>query len=446
MVLLVGAFGATLLANARAEAARSDAERRFEQTRAIARSLLFDVFDEVSRVPASTRAREKLARTGLVYLDALAGDPSAPTDVRIEAGLGYLRLAQVVGGGQASQLGRYEDADALLKRSEEILGAVERADPGNPDVRLAMASLLVEQAGTDLYNENDPETARRQARRAQALLRERAQAPEAAPVFADAMRAEGDSYLWTEDYARALDLHLSAERFIAGLPEKARNDPRLMTIRAGNLRLLAEAHHKLGHVAEARAVLDQAVDINRATLASQPNDPLLRRRLITSLRYRAIVHRTNHRDALARQSIEEARSQAIKWRDRDPDDVGALQISALVSEVQAQILADLGRYRESFAAGDEALAAHRRMVRLAGDAPGALRSMAQAMRTDGGNHYNGGDYAGACRIWSDTLAIFAQLDRRGALTDFDRKNSAAETRAYLHRACDPPRPALGRSI
>lgn len=447
LLLLIGAFALTLLANARAERALADSENRFQETRAIAKTLLFEAFDQVSRVPGSTRARETLARTGLAYLEALAADESAPLDVRVEAGRGYLRLAQVVGGGQASQLGRYEDANALLARSEQILGPLARDHPDDPLVRQAMAALLIEQSAVNLYNNNEVGRARAQAQRAQALLRPNpASSLETARLHADAVRAEGDSILWAEDYAGARRSHLAAETFIAGLPAAMQRDLQMMSIRAGNLRLLGAAHHMLEQAAEARAVLDRAVAINQAVLRAQPDDPLFRRRVVTSLRYRAIVHRTNDRDELARESIEEARAEAQRMRERDPNDVGAMQLFTVVSEVQAQILADLGRFPESYATGEEGLAAHRRMVALAGDAPGALRSMVQAMRTHAGNHYNGRDYAGACGIWRKMLEIFAGLERRGALTDTDRNNAMSETRDYLRRACDPPRAGLGRSI
>ena len=93
-IALVAALTFTLLANARAQVARADAERRFEQTRAIAKSMLFGVYDDVSKVAGATAARQSLAKTGLAYLDALAADPAAPRNVRLEAGQGYLRLAQ----------------------------------------------------------------------------------------------------------------------------------------------------------------------------------------------------------------------------------------------------------------------------------------------------------------------------------------------------------------
>ena len=86
-VLLAAALGVTLQANVRAERARIQAEARFQQTRAIANSLLFEVFDEVSATAGSTRAREMLARTGLSYLEALAADETknggAPAGLRV---------------------------------------------------------------------------------------------------------------------------------------------------------------------------------------------------------------------------------------------------------------------------------------------------------------------------------------------------------------------------
>ena len=171
-----------------------------------------------------------------------------------------------------------------------------------------------------------------------------------------------------------------------------------------------------------------------------------RRRVVTSLRYRAIVHRTNDRDQHARESIEEAREQARILRDRDPADSGALQLYAVVSEVYAQVLSDLGRHQDAYRIGDEIRDAYRIMVERAGNAPGQLRSFAMALRSNAEVHYNGGDFSGACRIWSEVLEILAGLERRGALTDFDRNNALTQTRDFRTRTCNPPRQGLGRSI
>jgi len=447
LLLLVGAFAITLLANARAERALAQSENRFQETRAIAKALLFDAYDEVSRAPGSTRAREHLARTGLSYLEALAGDETAPLDVRVEAGRGYLRLAQVVGGGLSSQLGRYEDANALLARSEQILAPLVRAHPDEPSARHALAALRIEQSAVNLYNNNEVDSALAQAREAQTLLQPNPGADlVTARLYADAIRSEGDAFLWSEDFGRARARFLASEAFIERLPAAMKRDPQMVGLRAGNLRYLGEALHELHQTEPARAALDQAVTLHRAVLATQPDDPLLRRRVITTLRYRAIVHRTNERDQLARESIEEARDQSRILRDRDPSDVGALQLFAVTSEVYMQVLSDLGRHQDAYRIGTEIRDAYRIMVDRAGNAPGQLRSMAMALRSEAEVHYNGGDHEGACRTWTEVADILAGLERRGALAETDRNNAQTQTRDFLTRACNPPRAGLGPTI
>jgi hypothetical protein len=184
----------------------------------------------------------------------------------------------------------------------------------------------------------------------------------------------------------------------------------------------------------------------RARCSTGPSRSQLRRRLVTSLRYRAIVHRTNERDELARESIEQALAEARRLRDRDPSDIGSLQLFAVVSEVYMQTLSDLDRHVDAYRIAAEIRDAYRIMVERAGNAPGQLRSMAMALRSEAGVHYNGGDYPGACRAWADVARILDGLEQRGELTDFDRNNAQAETRDYLRRACNPPHSGLGASI
>ena len=116
----------------------------------------------------------------------------------------------------------------------------------------------------------------------------------------------------------------------------------------------------------------------------------------------------------------------------------------MVNEVYAQVLSDLGRHQDAYGSATKC-AMPIAMVARAGNAPGQLRSLAMAMRTNAEVHYNGGDYAGACRIWGEVLEIVTGLERRGALTDFDRNNALRDPR-LLGRACNPPRAGLGPRI
>jgi eukaryotic-like serine/threonine-protein kinase len=447
VMVLVGALVTTLVANARAVAARNEAEVRFSQTRAIANTLLFETFDEISKTPGSTKARAALARTGLTYLDALAKSSDAPLGLRTETGRGYTRLAEVIGGGQESQLGKFEDANALLAKAETILRPAFAAAPNDPAVIRAWAILRLKQAEINLSNNNRPLVARQQAREVQTLLAASVDA-EAVQAMIRAIETEGHSFVWVDEYAKGRDIHAKAEQYIKAKPPGIQNDARVLAARAANLRQMGEALHKLKQKELTRKTLDRSISFSRAAVNADPENPDLVRRLIAALRYAAVVHRTNYRDPEARAAIDEAVHLARRQRERDPADVGAMKIFALVAEVQAQIFGDQKQFAESFALGEEVIAAHRQMVALAGNAPGALRSMTAALSTHGGNHYTGGDYAGACRIWRQTLDNWEALDRRGVMTDTDRKNGWPEVLNYYNRSClgGPPRAGMGSEL
>ena len=443
---LVGALAVTLAANARAERAMAETEARFQQTRAIANAMLFEAYDEVSRVTGSTRARVILAQTGLDYLDALAADEDAPVDVRLEAARGFMRLSKVIGGGEASELGRVADATALLQRGEAILDDLRTRHPEHPGVRAAVAEMLTTRSGDALYNDNDAVRGRELAQEVLVLLGDNPeQDAETARVYAIALQAVGDSYGWEDNYEEARNAHQRAEQFIADLPEAIRSTQGVRNVRSANLRLLGEAHHKTGDENAARATLARAVEINRSLVSEDPESPTLIRKLTTSLWYSAVLHRSNGRDAEALVAIEEAVTLARRLKDRDPADAGALRLYGLVGEVHAQVLADQRAYARSFAMTEEVAGAFRELVELADGSPGSRRALAMALRTGGGNYYNGGAYVRACGAWREAKTIMETLDREGALSQTDRNNSLAEMRDYVARSCEggPPRRGVG---
>ena len=441
LTALVGGLITVSLANARIRAAEAEAQARFEQTRAIANALLFDVFDEVSRVEGATKARETLAKTAISYLDALAGMENAPPDVRAEAGRGYVRLAEVTGGGQSQSLGRYADANALLARADALLAPAHAASPGDEPTAIAFAILRLEQAGTNLYNNNDADTAREQAEQAeQAIAPFAANGAEQARLLATALQTQGDSFGWNNDFKGARPLHQKAEDVVAALPAPLQSDPKVRAARSANLRLLGESQHKLEMAPEARATLDQAVAINRSLLADSPDDPATLRKLAISLWYAAVVHRTNERDPQARAAIREAVQLADRMAAKDPNDAGALQMQAITGEVLAQVLADQKDIAGSKAAMAKVLKTHDHLVQLAGSTPGARRSRNSALRSSAGILYNLGDIPAACASWRELLTAYLALQSAGNLSEFDAQNALPETRGYIRDICEGGKP------
>ncbi|UPT61482.1 MAG: hypothetical protein M0D54_13755 [Hyphomonadaceae bacterium JAD_PAG50586_4] len=335
----------------------------------------------------------------------------------------------------------------MLDRADAILTPVFAREPGNSPAQHAMSQVLLERAGAALYNDNDPAAARAYALRVQDILRPIAtQDAQTARTYAVALQTQADTYGWDDEHRAALEYHLAAEAFIAGLPEHLRTDLSLMRARAANSRLLGETYHRLDQVEEARAALDRAVDLNRAVRDSAPNNPTYIRSLAISTWYRAVVHRSNGRDVEARASIEEAVANGRLLRERDANDAGAVRMLAIAEEVQAQVLADLRQFDESYLVGERVIAAHRDLVARAENAPGARRSLAAALMTHGGNSYNARQFARACTAWIEGRAIYRALDQDGQLSAADRARALSQAEDFTARACSPPRAGLGDQI
>ncbi|MES2152202.1 MAG: serine/threonine-protein kinase [Pseudomonadota bacterium] len=107
--LVIGA-GVALWQAREARAAREVAELRFDQTRQLARTMLFDVNDALEKGP--TAAREKLLATALLYLRQLAGDGALQPALRRDVASAYERLGDIAGNQVGDNLGRTKDAEA----------------------------------------------------------------------------------------------------------------------------------------------------------------------------------------------------------------------------------------------------------------------------------------------------------------------------------------------
>jgi eukaryotic-like serine/threonine-protein kinase len=436
LTLLVGALIAVLIANRDARIAQAESAARFAQTRSVAKALLFPVYDEVARVSGSTAAKAELARTGLAYLETLAASKQAPHDLKVEAGRGFVRLAEVTGGGLGGQMGRYPEAAVLRGRAEALLVPAYRARPDDPETALAYAALRLEQANASLYTDNLPDPARAHAEAAEAALRPFARnSADAAMRTALAIKFIGDAHSWNDDF-RTARVHLArAEAFQASLPPALQDDDRLLGARSASLRLLGEAQHKLGEVANARASIDRAIAINRVLVARQPDYPERQRKLAASLWYAGVVHRTNNRMAQARQSIAEALTITRLMTARDANDAGALSMFTAVAEIAAQLRADAGDDAGNRTMFAELRSVHDRLIAMGGDAPGPRRSLASVLHTQGASRQALGDAAGACRHWRETRDLYQQLADRGALSVFDRNNALANVTSELHQFC-----------
>ncbi|HET8774758.1 MAG TPA: protein kinase [Thermoanaerobaculia bacterium] len=96
------------------------AERRFDEVRSLARSVVFELHDAIAPLPGSTAARELLVRRALVYLDNLAEEASDNEELRTELAGAYMKIGDVQGLPYRANLGDTAGAMTSYRKALQI--------------------------------------------------------------------------------------------------------------------------------------------------------------------------------------------------------------------------------------------------------------------------------------------------------------------------------------
>jgi tetratricopeptide (TPR) repeat protein len=121
-------------------AERDRAERRFQDVRQLAKALIFEIEEQVAKLPGSTTVRGTLVARALTYLDRLASEAAGDLQLLHELAEAYLKLGDVQGRPGASNLGRSEHAGESYRKAIRMCEALVAAEPGNPRWEEALAS------------------------------------------------------------------------------------------------------------------------------------------------------------------------------------------------------------------------------------------------------------------------------------------------------------------
>ena len=152
-----------------AVAAQARAERRFNDVRRLANTVLFDYHDAIKNLPGATPIRARLVRDGLTYLDQLAGESANDPSLRRELASAYERVGDVQGGTTVANLGDTPGAIASYRKSLAILEPLHRVDSTNVDTRRALAS-VTQKLGVLLWETGDVGAALEKNRASLAML------------------------------------------------------------------------------------------------------------------------------------------------------------------------------------------------------------------------------------------------------------------------------------
>jgi tetratricopeptide (TPR) repeat protein/tRNA A-37 threonylcarbamoyl transferase component Bud32 len=150
-----------------AEAQHMRAERRFNDVRQLANSLIFDIHDSIRDLPGATPAKKLLIDRALQYLNSLSNEASGDVSLQRDLAAAYERVGTVQGDYLENNLGDAEGTLASYKRVLEIRTRIhENSRDWNDELALAQAHRLV---AHQLWANGNPGDARAPIERAIAI-------------------------------------------------------------------------------------------------------------------------------------------------------------------------------------------------------------------------------------------------------------------------------------
>lgn len=141
--LLVAAILGGVIATVReariAAANQNRAERRFNDVRKLANSLMFEIHDAIRDLPGSTAARRLLVTRALEYLDSLNEQSRGDASLQKELASAYERVGDVLGYPYAANLGDKPGALQSYRKALAMRESLALADPNDKHLQQDIA-------------------------------------------------------------------------------------------------------------------------------------------------------------------------------------------------------------------------------------------------------------------------------------------------------------------
>jgi eukaryotic-like serine/threonine-protein kinase len=313
---LVVGLGVALHQMRASDAARLLAERRFQQVRQMAGSLVFNHHDRISRLPGAIDARDALLADGVRYLDGLLAEGAPDPGLAREVAETYQRIA-VLQGEQFSP-------------SQEKLAEAE--------VNLSKALALLPR-----YIESP------------------AMAPAALHMASDMWLARAGQRVrfarLDEGLSALMQARIYAERAQTLLPQDAQATSRLASVE-GRLGLLlggTSGSANLGRLIDAQPHLQRAIDLLEPLVARYPGVAQWPHELAWAYNLNSVAARLAGRSADARRLAEKAVTHRDLALNLDPSNAHFKYQSAVARMLLAVALSAEGEHDRSLALHSEAM-------------------------------------------------------------------------------------------
>ncbi|MEM8982641.1 MAG: serine/threonine-protein kinase [Pseudomonadota bacterium] len=416
----------TLISQAylQAEAARAEASQRFDQVREIAKTLMFDVYDEIENIPGSASARKMLASIAQRYLETLSQGNAVPVDVRYDAAVGYARLAGIVDSEVPESSTERDDVAAAREQAERLFTGLldEHPEPGR--VYTELGRLHSQHANAIIYINNDVDAARVALDKAieafAAADRLLGSSVEIAALTFDARQNHADTYKWQNEFNQGLvlanELINDIEQFLAEHPGATE----IVFHHADALELRGQLHYFIDAYDYAVADYDSAI---AAYKTLQGNDSI-REKVDNGLvvagwsRGNTLVEIDRADDAVA--SFEPVIDILELRLSRDPADIKSQRTRAIVQGSLALAIVRQGDVEKAMQVMLESNAWFEKRVSNAPDTPALQRSIPLQYEMTGDLLSYADRDAEACSWYSRALAKWGDIEASIGLSEFDQ--------------------------
>jgi eukaryotic-like serine/threonine-protein kinase len=434
VVLLLAGAGAIAWEARVANLERAKAQRRFDDLRKLASSMVFEVNQSLAQYPGSTPARKLLVTRGLEYLDALANESQGDPSLQREVGTAYLRMGDIQGNIGVANLGDVQGANSSYEKGRRILIAAVAKSPGDVDASLSLVEAHRKLSNSYIRAGNSAESLRA-AREAVTVAESIAKAKPAedrvrrslgSAYFALAM-ALTDADQSLQIWQKCLDLYMSLLGDRPQADRELRNVALVHKYMSGRFRLRSLLTQALDH-----ARLAEEMDSRR--VAAQPSSRQAQIDLTYDFGVTADCYQEVGDNERALDRYQRSLDIRRRLAEADPKDARLQALLAYSETRVADTLLNLGRVSDAL----ERFQTAARMGKAqsgSNSADATVRSnWALALYGEGEALDRLGRRDEACSSYRSALAIYEDFARRG-VAESDYLNDQAPAWAARVATC-----------
>lgn len=341
------------------------AQRRFDQVRSLAHTVMFDLHDSIASLPGSTKPRQLLVASALQYLEQLSRDSASDPKLAWEIALGYERIGMVQGYGPEANLGQPREAAKSMEKALAILDRFSAATSSTRELRRDYLRVSGELAAVLQETGNYDRSAalvHRNVDLTDAALRAHPNDFDTIRDSANAAFNLADLLSYQAKYADAIPLRERALALYTQLAAQKPENPEVQRSLAICHKRLAALYGVAQRYNESHEHYEAARVIDESRLGVNPMTP--RTKIDLSYDYSDLgwVSSRLGNDPAALEWLRKAlvlRREAVA---ADPNDMRAARALASIGSRMTEVLRRLGRYPEGLALTGEMMAQIERML------------------------------------------------------------------------------------